>query len=279
MELRLSKHWGKAAGLSAAVFLATASLAIPSASAATKVTVYNNVPSPLPGNVASVGFEATAASEFGGQVEFAGTARNQPTVKFVMSSWGCQSGSWNAGNCSTARHATFSQPLTVNVYAVGVDNEPGSLLGSVTHTFTMPYRPSANYTHCTGTDAGKWYSKKSSQCYNGKAFTRSVSLGSLDLPNKAIIGIAYNTTHYGYSPIGESAPCFTSSGGCAYDALNVGTGDSPPAVGTQPLPDDAYLNASQASQYCDDGFGGTGNFRLDAGCWTGYQPAFQVKAL
>jgi len=50
-------------------------------------------------------------------------------------------------------------------------------------------------------------------------------------------------------------------------------------VGSQPLPDDAYLNSADGSQYCDGGTGGTGTFRLDAGCWTGYQPAFQVKAL
>jgi hypothetical protein len=35
----------------------------------------------------------------------------------------------------------------------------------------------------------------------------------------------------------------------------------------------------ESAQYCDGGTGGTGTFRLDAGCWTGYQPAFQVKAL
>ena len=266
-------------GLTVAMLTASAFLAIPAATAATKTPIYNNIPSPLPGNVASVGFESVAASEFGGQVEFTGTARKSPTVKVVMSSWACQSGAWSTGNCSTARGATFSQPLTVKVYTVGANDEPGTLIGSVTHTFNMPYRPSANYTKCTGADAGKWYKSTDQKCYNGKAFTRGVSLGGLDLPNKVIIGIAYNTTHYGYNPIGESAPCFTTSGGCAYDSLNVGTSASPPSVGTQPLPDDAYLNSSQADMYCDGGTAGTGTFRLDAGCWTGYQPAFQVNAL
>ena len=116
---------------------------------------------------------------------------------------------------------------------------------------------------------------------DGKLVTKTVSLGSLDLPDKAIISVAYNTTHYGYAPIGESAPCYGTSGGCGYDSLNVAVTDpaSPsPSVGSNPLPDDAYFNSSTGGQYCDGGSGGTGTFRLDSGCWTGYQPVFSVTA-
>jgi len=232
----------------------------------------------LPGNVPSVGFEATAASEIGGQVEFSTTGGQRPAVTLLMSSWGCQSGSWSLGNCSSAKKATFSQPIKVNVYAVGEGDEPGQLIGSVTHTFAMPYRPSANYTKCTGADAGKWYDKSLGACYNGFAFKVTLRLGNLDLPDVAIISVTYNTTHYGYHPIGESTSCFTSTGGCPYDALNVGTGESPATVGSQPLPDDVYYNSAFGGNYCDGGAGGTGTFRLDAGCWTGYQPGFMVKA-
>ena len=264
--------------MAAAMLAATAFIAAPPATAAAKSTVYKNVPSPLPGNVPSVGLEANAASEFGGQIELAGSARSRANVKIVMSSWGCQSGSWTTGDCSTTKHSTFNAPLTLNVYTVGVDNAPGTLIGTVTHTFAMPYRPSANYTKCTGDNAGKWYDKGTATCYNGMAFTVSVRLGSLDLPDKVILAVAYNTTHYGYNPIGEGAACFTTSGGCPYDGLNVGTSDSSPSAGSQPLPDDAYLNSAAGGVYCDGGAGGTGTFRLDAGCWTGFQPAFMVKA-
>lgn len=228
--------------------------------------------------MASVGFEATAASEFGGQVAFAGTNRHKPKVTLVLSSWGCETGFWYSGNCGTTTGAKFNAAITLNVYAVGVNDEPGNLLGSVTHTFAILYRPSANYSKCTGADAGKWYKAADATCYNGKALKKSVSLGSLDLPDKVIIGVAYNTTHYGYNPLGESTTCYTTDGGCGYDALNVGTGDSPATVGSQPLPDDAYFNSTQGSQYCDGGANGTGTFRLDAGCWGGYQPAFRVTA-
>jgi len=276
-----SRALATAIGITATVVAGSALLVAPAATAATtaaKVTVYNNIPAPLPGNVPSVAFAATSASEFGGQVEFAGTARSRAQVTVLFSSWGCQSGTWNGGNCSTAKKATFKHPIQLNVYAVGEDGEPGALLGSVTHNFTMPYRPSANYTKCSGADAGRWYDKGDHACYNGYTFKKTLKLGSLDLPDTAIISVAFNTTHSGSSPIGEGASCYGTSGGCPYDVLNVGTGSSPASVGNQPLPDDTYYNSSFGGSYCDGGAGGTGTFRLDAGCWTGYQPAFQVKA-
>jgi len=270
-----AKGPARVAQLVGAIVTAVALFAVPSAFAAS--TVYDNIPSPLPGNVPSVGFEATQASEFGGQIEFAGTDRDNGKVTVLMSSWGCQSGTWNDGNCSTTPGSTFSHPITLNIYAVGPENEPGTLLGRVTRTFDIPYRPSANYNHCTGDEAGKWWSPAFSKCYNGRATRITLATGGTQLPDKVIVGVAYNTTHYGASPIGEAAPCYGTSGGCPYDSLNVGTGDSPPAVGTQPLPDDAYLDSETAAQYCDGGAGGTGFFRLDAGCWTGFQPAFKVQ--
>jgi hypothetical protein len=271
----------KAMGIFAGIVSAAVLFAAPAATAATpaaKATIYQNIPSPLPGNVPSVGFEATSASEFGGQVAFDGDARTKPQVRIVMSSFACQSGFWYSGDCSSAKTGRFNAPITVNVYTVGAGGEPGNLIGTVTHTFGLPYRPSANYTKCFGADDGKWFDRTTQTCYNGRAFTLKLKLGSLDLPETAIISVAYNTTHSGYSPIGEGAACFTGDGGCGYDGLNVGTGDSPATVGTQPQPDDAYFNSTQGSQYCDGGAAGTGSFRLDAGCWTGVQPAFQVSA-
>src|ERR1017187_5121824 len=80
-----------AAKLSAMILAATALLAVVAGTAGAEV-VYNNVPSSLPGNFASIGFGATSSSEFGGQVRLAGKARKHPTVTVVMSSWGCLTG-------------------------------------------------------------------------------------------------------------------------------------------------------------------------------------------
>ncbi len=232
--------------------------------------VYNNVPDPIPGNVPSVGFEATSTSEWGGQMQLVGTDRIDPTVTVLMSSWGCVSGTWYGQDGVTSSGATFTHPVTLNVYNVGSGDSVGSLITAKTVTFTMPYRPSASAS-CTGGDAGKWFD--GTTCYNGKAFPISFDLTGTTLPDKVIIGVAYNTTNYGSSAIGTAA-CGTN---CPYDSLNVGTNPTP-SVGTAlPTANDAYLNSSWSGAYCNGALG-TGTFRLDAGCWTGYLPAIKIEA-
>jgi len=244
-------------------------------------TIYNTIPKPLPGNLASVGFEATSAAEFGDRVAFAGTARNATTVTVTMSSWGCQAGNWHSANCVTSPGATFSHPITLNIFGVGVGNQPGALLATVTKTFAIPFRPSAD-AHCTGAQLGEWYDSSSKTCFNGKATNINFNLAplSLVLPNQVIFGVAYNTTHYGAAPIGEGAACFGSSGGCGYDSLNVAVTDPAASlsIGSNPAPDDAYFNTLFAGFYCDSGIGGVGVFRLDAGCWTGFKPSVRFRA-
>jgi hypothetical protein len=250
--------------LGAAAFMALPAFATPA------TVVYDNIPSPTPGNVPSVGFEATSTAEFGGLVQLAGTSRQNPTVTVLMSSWGCQSGSWFAGNCTTTPGATFSHPITLNLYNVGAGGAPGSLIATKTQTFAIPYRPSAS----ASCGDGRWSTGTS--CFNGYATPISFNLTGVTLPSQLIVSVAYNTTHYGSAPIGQSAPCFTSAGGCGYDSLNVGTAPAP-TTGSTNL-DDAYLSSTWAGAYCDSGAGGTGTFRLDAGCWTGYLPAFRIAA-
>ncbi|HEY8186109.1 MAG TPA: hypothetical protein VIF64_08575 [Pyrinomonadaceae bacterium] len=239
--------------------------------------IYNNIPSPLPGNVAGYGFEASGTSEFGDRIMFApATGRSLTTVTLTMSSWGCQSGHWYSGDCVTAPGATFSHPITLNIYNVVAGNQVGTLIGSVTQTFAIPYRPSADNVNCTGANVGKWYDASSNTCFNGKASDITFSLSGLTVPNQVIFGVAYNTTHYGYTPIGPLAPCNTSPGGCGYDALNVGVVD--PAVyntvGSNPAPDDAYQYTIFSS--CTNG--PIIPFGLDAGCWTGFKPSIRFNA-
>jgi hypothetical protein len=236
--------------------------------------VYNSIPNPAPGNYPSQAFEATSTSEYGGQVTLTGTTRNDPMVTVVMSSWGCESGSWNLGTCVTTPGSTFSEPITLNLYQVGGSNEPGSLIATKTQTFNIPYRPSADNINCTGGNAGKWFD--GTTCNNGFATPVSFSLPGVTLPNNLIVAVAYNTTHYGYAPIGTGAACYSEDGGCGYDSLNVAAKTNP--LVTYPLPNDAYLNSSWAGAYCNGALG-TGTFRLDAGCWTGYQPVFKIDAI
>jgi hypothetical protein len=250
---------GMAALLTGVVFALAPAGAAPSA-------IYNNIPNPQPGNLPSEAFEATGTSEFGGQVQFAGTARTNPKVTVLMSSWGCQTGHWYSGDCATTPGSTFSVPVTLNVYNVGSGNSVGSLLTTTTQTFQIPYRPSASPT-CGD---GRW--SDGTTCFNGYATPISFDLTGVTLPNNAIVSVAYNTSHYGYAPIGQSAACYTSGGGCGYDSLNVAL-TYPPTVGTVPNPDDAYLR----TQYGSCTGGSIDPFNIDAGCWTGYQPAIKVE--
>lgn len=215
----------------------------------------------IAGNVPSQAFEATSTSEFGDQITFAGRARTLAAVTVTLSSWGCQTGHWYSGDCATQPGATFDHPITLNIYQLGAGNAPGALIATRTQTFAIPYRPSAD-ARCGD---GRWFDRKGATCFNGfETFvTFEFDSQQVTLPNTVIYGIAYNTSHYGAQPIGESAACYTSSGGCGYDSLNVGFA-SKVKVGSKPLPDTAYLSSTWSGAYCDKGLAGTGFLRLDS---------------
>ncbi len=237
--------------------------------------VYDSVPAPVPGNVPSQAFQATQTSEFGDQVTLAGTNRLVTTVDVLLSSWGCESGAWFSSDCVTAPGATFTHPITVNLYNVGSGGAVGSLIATQTVTATIPYRPSADVA-CSG---GRW--SDGTTCFSGKAAVVSVDFTSqaVTLPDTVIVGVAYNTSGFGASPLGYAQPCNATPQGCPYDSLNVGLNTtSTPSVGTDADPDSAYLDSETAGQYCDAGIGGTSSFRLDAGCWSGYVPALRINA-
>jgi hypothetical protein len=245
--------------------------------------VYNSVPNPLPPNVASAGPEANAFSELGDAVQLTVNSGTLKEVTFVMSSWACQSGSWNGGNCVTKGDAKFKQPLTINVYSVndGLPPTVGSRLGTITETFDVPYRPSSTPDLCPGNTA--WYNKKDKTCYHGIAAAYKVNFDNqhIDLPTngKLIVTVSYNTTHYGPHPIGESAPCYTSSAGCPYDSLNISTDTTDgnyKFVGSPIDPSGIMVNYTLPANSCT-GTIATGVLVDDTPCWAGYHPEFQVK--
>jgi hypothetical protein len=254
--------------------------------------IYNSVvTSPSPGNLPSVGAEAYAFNEFGNEVTFDGTNRSLTNVIVEMSSWGCVTGHWYSGDCSTPGGATFDEPITLNLYNPGTDGvHPGALITSVTQTFTIPYRPSAS-PNCTGGHAGEWWDPSLKTCFHGLADDITFHLAGVTVPDEVVYGIAYNTSHYGYSPYGESTACYTSPGGCGYDSLNIALSQDPTnlTAGTDPNAGTVWQNTI-ASNYCDLGTAGSGFFRLDSptsACWgvnypapgaPYYVPAVQFKA-
>jgi hypothetical protein len=262
------------------------------AAAAGGPVVYSAIPAAIPPNVPSLGFEATQTTEFGDEVGLTNTSTPLATARVLMSSWGCQTGSWTDGTCVTSPGSTFSEPITFNVYAVnnsGPVPAPGALLATKTQTFTIPFRPSADPVDCTGADAGKWFS--GGTCYNGYAtpITFDFTTGSpVMLPSQVIWTVAYNTSDYGTPPYGDATACHATSGGCGYDSLNVGLTPSN-TVGTDTDPDGAFWNTSTAANYCDGGAGGVGILRYDTGVgvgpnncnighdWTGFTPAGEIQ--
>jgi hypothetical protein len=263
------------------VALLITTTALVGAATASAGVVYNNIPSPLPGGMNSQPFQAQQTSEFGGQIQLVGSERARPTVTVAMSSWACQSGNWHENNCVTTPGAKFSEPVTLNIYAVGGENLPGTHLASVTQTFQMPYRPSANHKKCPGTgeESGKFYLK--GECLHERAFTIMFRHVAVTLPEKVIVSVAYNTSQYGPSPYG-ALPCESEVAGCPYDSLNVAVRGSweatpTPSVGTDPLPGDVYINSTTAGVYCSNP-GAVNTFGISQECWTGEQPAIEVRA-
>jgi len=262
------------ARLLAASLLAVGASAL-GAGAASGAVVYDNIPSPAPGNLPSMAYEATSTSEFGGQVELATSKRKVTAVSVDMSSWACQTGA-NA-TCETKGKAKFVQPITLRLYQVGAGNALGSLISSRTRSFKIRYRPSENPA-CPLTGEGNkgW----GAECFSGLVQKITFHLPHVTVPKDVIIAIAYNTQNYGAHPTGTPGP---------YNSLNVALDSeydeatsewkefAPPLVGHDPAPADAYLSSTYGGAYCSEAEG-TGTFRLDAGCWEDFQPTFEVKA-
>lgn len=278
--------------------------------------IYDSIIDPNPGNVPSLGFEATQGYEVGNQVTFAGNSRVLNDVIVQLSSWGCQSGSWGGPQaspptaaCETTPGATFNEPITVDIYAVGNGVTPGALLASETQTFAIPYRPSADPNYATdclpqataesepvSDFDGTWYDTNVNPpaCFNGDFTQVDVTFGHVTLPNSVIYGIEYPTSDYGFPAYGDNTACHSSAGGCGYDSLNVALSEEPPSpsVGSDLDNGTIYWDTTYAGFYCDGGTDGVGVFRNDSPepgdqCWEPgandtppyYIPAVQFNAV
>ncbi len=206
--------------------------------------IFDNTLSPLPGNVVSLGYQATQTSEFGNQISFAGSSRNLTNVQIIMSDWANQADYPGVGDATGYDH-----PITFNFYNPGSGTSVGSLIASRTETVHVP-----------------WHTVNG---FNGVAFPVNFDFTGVTVPNTVIFGVAYNTQTWGASPIGAAGP---------YNSLNFGLADVAPTVGTDVNPDDAYWNTMTASNYTDGGAAGVGVFRQDTN-WTPYSGMIQVNAV
>jgi len=241
----------------------------------TPVVVYDATPSPVPGNVPSLGAQARSTQEVGDHIGLAGTERKLRQATVTMSAWGLASTPSNVTYCAGAGDSCgasgWKHEVTVNIYRVdntGPVPTVGDLLGSAIKVITVPWRPEADPT-CSTTTAWR---AADGNCYNGKAFDATFDLTGLNIvaPDEVIVGVAYNTTNHGYAPLGGS--------GGPYDSLNVGLSVAPPTVGTDVDADAIFFNSSFAGFYTDGGLAGVGIFRQDTD-WSGYVPAIELSAV
>jgi hypothetical protein len=228
------------------------------AAQAAPTIVYDAIGPTLPSNVSpSQCFACEQVSEFGDLVTLAPGSRELTTVSVALSSQACESGT--GPTCVTAAGATFDHPLTMTLYNMaGTLAAPtvGSVIATLTDTFTIPLRPSADPTNCTGPNAGRWFD--GSACLTGVAVVVDFEFpaGTI-LPDTLIWGIASNTSTSGYAPIGTPGP---------YDSLNVGASTVNPTIGTDVDEDMAFITDPA-----------TGDFASELG-WTGLRPMARIEA-
>lgn len=219
---------------------------------------FNTTPSPLPPNVDSLGFEATATSEFGALVRLAGPTHFISSVTVVMSSHAIRS------DYPAASPFGYSHPLTLKLYAVDRRSglpAPGAVLASVTQTFMIPWRPEpiAGVT----SPLRPWGNN-----YTGLAFAVSFELGTLttSLPNEVIAAVSFNTQHAGAVPTGVPGP---------YNALHLGLASVTAQPEANPETGIVFWKTASATQYSDGGATGANILRRDTG-WP-YQPALRFN--
>lgn len=218
--------------------------------------IYSSVPSPLPSNSLSLGYQATSTAALGDKITFAGSDRNLKEAAVTLSSWACETGNWNSG-CVTTPGATFNHPVTLNIYNVAGDGTVGSLIDSRSQTFEIPYRPTADPTCGTATQ----WRDTNGNCFNGLNHVVVFDVSGITVPDTVIYSIAYNTNTYGADPIGASGP---------YESLNVSLSTTT-SVGTNVNADEVFWDTTYP--------GYTAGLKADSGWASDGNPAVMFTAI
>jgi hypothetical protein len=234
-----------------------AMLAVPAVAHAD--VVYSSIPSALPPNVPSIGFEATSTSLFGDAVALSGTARLLTGASVLMSNWALESTYEQVGT-STGYFA----PLTLSFYSFGAAG-PNPTVGSVIATETVnafiPWRPEATPRSCT--QGG--YLAGDGHCYSGIDSLVTFSFGGVSLPDDVIFGLSFNTQTFGVAPTHTAGPINSLNLGFSTGAL----------VGTDVNPDGVELNTADGTFLTT---GAAGVFGPDTG-WAGFVPGVTISAI
>ena len=271
----------KAVAWLAAVLLAAGAAMGAMAGTAGAELIYKNMPTKHQLDGAE-GFECCGTSAFGGEVTFAGSNRSSPTITAGLLSFACEEG----GNetCKTKRSATFTWPITLEIYEPGVGDEVGPLITRVTSALKIPYRPSES-AKCPEVEG--WTKGYGPECVIAIAKNISFTLKGFKLPDTAIIALAFNTETYGSKPTGMEGPenslnvtvnvsyeC-TKENAMTHECEEYAELPTGPSVGTDPFPEQVFQSTVYSVAACG---GVEGSFGASGDCWKYAQPAFEVKA-
>lgn len=153
----------------------------------------------------SHGFEAQNTAELGNVVGLAGTARKLHTVTITMVTH-AKSADWSALYASN--NVGWYHPLMLTVWKA----DASEILATKTVSTLIPWSQPA-------------------PGHQGMAFNVGFDFSSenITLPSSVLVSVAYNTQNDGFQPLGTAGP---------YNALNYGTFDFAPIVGSDVNPNE-----------------------------------------
>ena len=156
----------------------------------------------------------TSDKAWGNEVNLGGSNRFLESVDIAMVNWAKGA---DYPVLAAANALGYQRPLTVLIY--GVDGASNlTLLEQKTQETLIPWRPAT-------LDDGSEYP------FGGTAFTTRFNFNdSLELPERIVVLIAYNTESSGFAAIGSPGP---------YNELNVAFGGDAPLVGSDVNPAEA----------------------------------------
>ncbi len=249
-------------------------------------TIFTNIPGTLAPSYPSQAYEAQQTGEFGtGMVTASGGKLTSATV--VLDTWAGENDSgvagsstgeqwdyetsgWCTANPGSWNSSGWNYPFTLSFYDVNSANPsvPGALIGSVTETQFVPWRPVA-----TGASAGyaAYYTVNGINHYGyATPITFNLSSSGITVPSQFIMTLGFNTEAWGASPTSETGP---------YDSLNIATMggvSTAPTVGSYLNVNDIYTDQRSGSDaYQPLAFGSGLNQQTG---WTDYQPLMSVTA-
>ena len=185
------------------------------ASRAQSEVVFQTIPTVPDPSYTSLGLNTvTTDKAWGNEVNLGGSDRFLESVDIAMVNWAKAA---DYPVLAASNSLGYQHPLTVLIY--GVDGSSNlTLLEQKTQETLIPWRPAT-------LDDGSEYP------FGGTAFTTRFNFNdSVELPEKIVVLIAYNTENSGFAAIGSPGP---------YNQLNVAFGGDVPLVGADVNPAEA----------------------------------------